>query len=117
MDEQPKPKPSKHVCLTIRTPLGISSDPELDIFTALADKDVLTMVRGLSETEIRSPLTGGVFGMDEPTTNAAIRRMKGAGLISSRRDGDDHVYFLNASRFRDAVRFLQKCTEEPEHKA
>ena len=111
MEEQPRSKPSKHVCLTNRMPLGISSDPELDIFTALADKDVLTMIRGLSETEIRSPLTGGVFGMDEPTTNATIRKMKGAGLISSRRDGDDHVYFLNAPRFRDAIRFLQRSIE------
>ena len=34
-------------------------------------------------------------------------KMKGAGLISSRRDGPDHVYFLNAGRFRDLARFLE----------
>ena len=49
----------------------------------------------------------GLFGLDGPRTNAAIRRMKEAGLISSRRDGPDHVYFLNAGRFRDLARFLE----------
>lgn len=86
--------------------MGISDDPIFDIVSALADKDVLTMVRGLSKAEIRSPFTDGVFGMDETRTNAAIRRMKGAGLISSRRDGPDHVYFLNKGRYRELEHFL-----------
>lgn len=106
MDQQPR-KSSKHVCLTIRGPMGISDDPVFDIITALADKDVLTMVRGLSKEEIRSPFTDGVFGMDEQRTNAAIRRMKGAGLISSRRDGTDHVYFLNKGRYKELENFLK----------
>ena len=38
--------------------------------------------------------------------NAAIRRMKGAGLISSRRDGPDHVYFLNKGRYRELQNFV-----------
>ena len=87
--------------------LGVSDDPELDILTALADKDVLTMVRGLSKQEVRSPFPDGLFGMDYKTTNDAIRKMKSAGLISSRRDGNDHVYFLNRPRFRDLERFLK----------
>jgi len=86
--------------------LGISSDPELDIIRALADEDVMAMVRGLSKNEVRSPFPDGLFGMDAKRTNAAIRRMKDAGLISSRRDGNDHVYFLNRPRFRDLERFL-----------
>ena len=85
-DEQPVQKASKHICLTNRHALGISDDPEFDMLSALADKDVLT---------------------DGPRTNAAIRKMKEAGLISSRRDGPDHVYFLNAGRFRDLARFLE----------
>ena len=44
--------------------------------------------------------------MDEARTNAAIRRMKGAGLISSRRDGPDHVYFLNRGRYKELEHFL-----------
>ena len=45
--------------------------------------------------------------MEEKRVNAAIRKMKDAGLISSRRDGDDHIYFLNESRFKELIRFLE----------
>ncbi len=106
-DEQPPQRPSRHICLTNRNALGISDDPEFDMLSALADKDVLTMVRGLAREEARSPFPDGLFGLDGERTNAAIRRMKGAGLISSRRDGPDHVYFLNTGRFRDLARFLE----------
>ena len=105
MDQQNRP--SKHVCLTHRGLMGISEDPEFDILSALADKDVLTMVRGLSKEEARSPFTDGLYGMDEKRVNAAIRKMKGAGLISSRRDGNDHVYFLNEPRFRELENFIR----------
>ena len=100
-------RPSKHICLTNRKPLGISEDAELDMFTALADKDVLTLVRGLAKEEARSPFPDGLFGMDSASTNAAIRKMKAAGLISSRRDGNDHIYFLNKTRFRDLAQFIE----------
>ena len=99
-------RPSKHICLTQRGPMGISDDPEFDIISALADKDVLTMVRGLAKEEARSPFPDGLFGMDSQRTNAAIRKMKATGLISSRRDGNDHVYFLNKCRFRDLSNFI-----------
>lgn len=106
MDEQEQ-RPSRHICLTNRHALGISDDPEFDMLSALADRDVLTMVRGLAREEARSPFPDGLFGLDPARTNAAIRRMRDAGLISSRRDGNDHVYFLNAGRFRDLARFLE----------
>ena len=103
----PENKPSKHVCLTHRGLTGISEDPEFDMLSALADKDVLTMVRGLAKEEARSPFSDGLYGMDEKRVNAAIRRMKDAGLISSRRDGNDHVYFLNECRFRELAQFIE----------
>ena len=96
-----KQRPSRHICLTRRAPMGISTDPELDMLTALADPDVLNLTRGLAKKEVRSPFPDGLFGMDAARTNAAIRRMRDAGLISSRRDGNDHVYFLNVPRFRE----------------
>ena len=107
----PENKPSKHVCLTHRGLMGISDDPEYDMLSALADKDVLTMVRGLSKEEARSPFSDGLFGLDSSSTNAAIRKMKAAGLISSRRDGNDHVYFLNKCRFKDLARFIEGLIE------
>jgi DNA-binding transcriptional ArsR family regulator len=105
-------RPSKHICLTNRMALGISDDPEYDMFSALADKDVLAMVRGLAKEEVRSPFPDGLFGMDVQRTNAAIRKMKGAGLISSRRDGNDHVYFLNKPRFKDLRKFIDDLIDD-----
>ena len=104
-------KPSKHICLTNRKPLGITSDPEQEFFAAMADEDVLTMVRGLSKEEARSPLPDGLYGLDTARINNAIRKMKSAGLISSRRDGNDHVYFLNKARFNDIEKFLKNLFE------
>jgi hypothetical protein len=105
-------KPSRHICLTNRIPLGISDDPEYDMISALADKDVLVMVRGLARQHARSPFPDGLFGLDSQRTNAAIRKMKAAGLISSKRDGDDHVYFLNEPRFRDLAHFIESLIVE-----
>ena len=102
-----KQRPSKHVCLTRRGPMMISENPELDILTALANEDVLTLAKGLSKEELRSPFTQGAFGLNESETNQAIKKMKTAGLISSRRDGNDHVYFLNKSRFTEIISFLE----------
>ena len=109
-----KQRPSKHICLTRRAPMGISTDPELDMLTALADPDVLNLTRGLARKEVRPPFPDGLFGMDAARTNAAIRRMRDAGLISSRRDGNDHVYFLNVPRFRELAQFIESLESEPE---
>lgn len=112
MDEQPK-KMQKHICLTNRRPLGISSDPESEIIEALADADVLTMVRGLSKEEIGAPFTDGAFGMDEARVNAAVRKMKNAGLICSHRIDDRHFYYLNRSRIRFLAESLMELSKEP----
>ena len=106
MEEQQN-RPSKHICLTHRGLMDISDDPEFDMISALADKDVLTLVRGLSKEEARSPFADGLYGMEEKRVNAAIRKLKDAGLISSRRDGNDHVYFLNESRFKELAHFIE----------
>lgn len=89
----------------------ISEDPELEILSTLSDKDVFTLTKGLSEKELRSPFTNGAYGLDEKSINQAIRKMKATGLISSRRDCNDHVYFLNKSRFHDIIVFLQNLVE------
>ena len=105
MDEKPQ-KASKHVCMTIRTPLGISSDMELDIIRALADEDVMRMVRGLAKEPLRSPYVDGAFGMDQRKVSETLRKMKAGGLVMSHRDGADHVYTLNENRFRTLEKFI-----------
>ena len=107
MDETPQQKPSRHVCMTVKGPLTISEDPIMDIIAALHDEDVMKMVRGLAKEEIRSPYTDGAFGENEKWVTETLRKMKAGGLVMSRRDGPDHVYYLNESRFRTLERFIQ----------
>ena len=105
MDEKPQ-KSSKHVCMTIRTPLGISSDMELDIIRALDDEDVMTMVRGLAHEPLYSPYEEGAFGMDQKKVSETLRKMKAGGLVMSHKEGPDHVYTLNENRFRTLEKFI-----------
>lgn len=112
-------RPAKHICLTNRMPLGISSDPEADIIRALDDPDVLRMIRGLAEEELVAPFTDGAYGMDEKAVNAAVKKLKDGGLICSRRveheDGIHHHYYLNEGRLKtlyDFIGDIMKKTEE-----
>ena len=73
----------------------------------MTDTGTLRLFSPLAKEDARSPFTDGLYGMEEKRVNAAIRKMKDAGLISSRRDGDDHIYFLNESRFKELIRFLE----------
>ena len=117
--ENPTPmKKAKHICLTNRMPLGISSDPEADIIRSLDDPDVLTVIRGMMKAELVAPFTGGSFGLDEPAINAVVKKMKAGGLICSRtvqhEDGIHHHYYLNTGRFRTLLDFLAEVVEESE---
>ena len=111
-------KTVKHVCLTNRMPLGISSDPESDILFAMNDPDVMVLIRGMMEAELVAPFTGGAFGLEESAVNAAVRKMKAGGLICSRRveyeDGVHHHYYLNSGRFRTLADFLNRIVEDSE---
>lgn len=110
---EPNGKPVKHICLTNRIPLGISSDPEAEIISALADADVMKMVRGLSEKRIRAPFSDGAFGLEEKRVNAAVRKMKAAGLICSARVGEYHEYYLNVTRLRFLADSLNGLAKDP----
>ncbi len=103
--------PSKHVCLCGNPLASISLDPELDMITALADKNTMTLIRGLSKEGARSPFPDGLFGLTEKETSVCMRKLNGAGLICSNRDGADHIYTLNKGRFRDLGKFINGLIE------
>ena len=68
--------------------MGISEDPEFDIISALADKDVLTMVRGLAKEEARSPFPDGLYGMDSSRTATDGRKERNlSGMVLVMDDG------------------------------
>lgn len=90
----------------------ISDDPELDILKALSDGDVLKVVRGLSKEYLRTPFTDGIFGLDEKRINECIRILSTAGLICSKKEGQDHIYYLNNVRLRDMSSFFKSLIKE-----
>ena len=92
---------------------GVFPSSASESAAALADADVLTMVRGLSKEEIGAPFTDGAFGMDEKRVNDAVRKMKAAGLICSHKKDDRHFYYLNRSRIRFLADSLNELAREP----
>lgn len=109
MENEVPQKMSKHVCSCGNSKLSmISEDPVLDIFKVLADKNVLTMIRGMIGTEVRSPFPDGLFGLDYDTTNKTLKTLCQSGLVNTKRDGPDHVYFLHKTRFKVVSDFLNE---------
>lgn len=90
----------------------ISSDPELDIIRAMDDMNCMKLLRGLSKEPARSPFTDGLYGMDYKTTADAIRRLSGVGLVCSKRDEPDHIYFINPARVSEMVDFFKGLVHE-----
>ena len=72
---------------------------------------------GSVKTEVRSPFPDGLFGMDSQRTNKALRRLLRAGLVNSRIDGPDHVYYIHVERFKVLEEFVDGCVNNHAEKA
>jgi hypothetical protein len=117
MGEESKPKMSKHVCACGPILTTVSANPLLDIISILDDADSLEILKGLMKTEVRSPFPDGLFGMDSQRTNKALRRVLRAGLVNSRIDGPDHVYYIHIERFKVLEEFVEGCVHNHAEKA
>lgn len=118
MEEQSKQKMSKHVCACGSSPLAsFNFDPVFEIVKALDDEDALTILRELTKKEIRSPWPNGLFGMDEQRTSKAMRKLLVSGLINSRIDGADHIYFIHVQRFKPLKELVDGCVNNNAEKA
>ena len=117
MEEQSKPKMSKHVyaCGPILT--SVSANPLLDIIAVLDDADCLEMLKGLMKREVRSPFPDGLFGMDSQRTNKALRTLLRSGLVNSRVEGADHIYYIHVERFKILKDFVDGCVNNQAEKA
>lgn len=111
MEEQNKPKMSKHVCACGPIMMNISANPLLDIIAVLDDADSLTLLKGLQKKEVRSPFPEGLFGMDAQRTNKALRKLLRAGLVNSRVEGPDHIYYIHIQRFKILKDFVDGCVD------
>ena len=117
MEEQPKPKMSKHECACGPVTMNISANPLLDIIKVLDDADSLEILKGLIQTEVRSPFPDGLFGMDAQRTNKALRNVLRAGLVNSRVEGPDHIYYIHVERFKILKEFVDGCVDNHAKKA
>ena len=117
MDEQPKPKMSKHVCACGPILTNVSANPLLDIISVLDDADNLIMLKGLMKKEARSPFPDGLFGMDSQRTNKALRNLLRAGLVNSRVEGADHIYYIHVERFKELREFVDGLVDNKAEKA
>ncbi len=116
MEEQPKVKMSKHVCGCSGPMMSISDNTLFDVISVIDDKDCLEVLKGLSKKEARTPFDG-LYGMDSQRTNKAIRRLLTAGLINSRRDGPDHIYYIHVERFKELQQFVDSLVNNNAEKA
>jgi hypothetical protein len=117
MAEEPKPKMSKHVCACGPLTLSVSDNPLLDIIQVLDDADSLELLKGLMVREVRSPFPDGLFGMDSQRTNRALRSLLRAGLVNSRVEGPDHIYYIHVARFKVLKDFVDGCVDNKAEKA
>jgi len=117
MEEQPKLKMSKHVCACGPIMTNVSANPLLDVIAVLDDADSLTILKGLMKKEVRSPFPDGLYGMDSQRTNKALRNLLRAGLVNSRVEGPDHIYYIHTSRFKELYDFVDGCINNNAEKA
>ena len=117
MEEQPKVKMSKHVCACGPILTNISGNPLLDIIAVLDDADSLTILKGLMRKEVRSPFPDGLYGMDPQRTSKALRGLLRAGLVNSRVEGPDHIYYIHVERFKELKEFVDGLVNNQAEKA
>ncbi len=117
MEDKPKTKMSKHVCACGPILTTVSANPLLDIISVLDDADSLTILKGLMKTEVRSPFPDGLFGLESARTNTALRRLLRAGLVNSRVEGADHIYYIHVERFRELHEFVDGLVNNKAEKA
>jgi hypothetical protein len=117
MEEQPKVKMSKHVCACGPIMTTVSANPLLDVIQVLDDADSLTILEGLMKKEVRSPFPDGLFGMDSQRTNKALRSLLRSGLVNSRVEGPDHIYYIHVQRFKVLKDFVDGCVNNQAEKA
>lgn len=117
MEEKNGVKMSKHVCACGPIMATVSANPLLDIIQVIDDEDSLTILKGLMKKEIRSPFPDGLYGMDSQRTNKALRRLLRAGLVNSRIEGPDHIYYIHVQRFKLLKEFVDGCVDNKAEKA
>lgn len=70
----------------------------LNLLKALSDENRLTMIRLLSEGEKNVTELAGILGISEPTVSHHLSKLRAAGLVNLRTDGNQRIYRVNPVR-------------------
>lgn len=85
------------------------SESDRMIFKALGDRTRFRMVHALSEREMCACDLPRVIGRAQPTISLQLRYLERSGIVRSRREGKQMVYWLANER----VRHLLGCRHKP----
>ena len=77
-------------------------------YSALADSTRLTILELLKEQELSAGQLGMNFEISAPSLSHHLSVLKQAGLVSSRRKGQEIIYSINLSVFEEVAESLIK---------
>lgn len=77
-------------------------------YSALADSTRLTILELLKEQELSAGQLGKNFEISAPSLSHHLSVLKQAGLVSSRRKGQEIIYSINLSVFEEVAESLIK---------
>jgi len=85
-------------------------------FSALADATRREILERLSKKDLTPTELGEGFAITAPSLSHHLNTLKEAGLVTSRRSGQQIFYSLNLSVFEEAVKFFYKYTNTKKNK-
>ncbi len=78
------------------------------IFEALSDPSRIKIVELLRKRDMTAGEISKHFPFSKPTLSHHLNVLKNAGIIASRRDGQNIIYSLDTTVFEDIIFFIQK---------
>ncbi len=78
------------------------------IFEALSDPSRIKIVELLRKGDMTAGEISDHFSFSKPTLSHHLNVLKNAGIIASRREGQNIIYSLDTTVFEDIIFFIQK---------
>lgn len=77
-----------------------------DLFKALADPTRRKILELLSDKDMNAGEIADYFNISKPSISHHLSILKGAGLISDERQGQNIMYALNTTVFQDMMKWM-----------
>lgn len=82
-------------------------------FKALADPTRRELLRLLSKRDLAAGDLGAGFPISQPAISRHLAILRGAGLVSARREGQNVIYSLDTTVVQDVIRALFDLGKNP----